>query len=228
MSELEATQTALGPLVVSMKSGDEKFQINGDQLELDVRSFWRWGASDLVENTMRGVLAEFIVASALGLVRDQPRQSWSRFDLLTDDGLKIEVKSAAYLQSWGQKKLSSIEFRYGARLGWDPKKGYDGTPSRYADVYVFALLAHEDKPTVDPLDLDQWRFYVATTEAIAKRTRSQYAISLKSLEKLCNGTDQSWQGPVGYLGLESIIHDVVATQQSLSPAEAATLDVQDA
>jgi hypothetical protein len=29
---------------------------------------------------------------------------------------------------------------------------------RHADVYVFALLAHTDKATVDPLSLDQWRF----------------------------------------------------------------------
>ena len=47
----------------------------------------------------RGCLAEFIVASALRL-GDGVRDEWGAFDLLTKSGAKIEVKSAAYLQSW--------------------------------------------------------------------------------------------------------------------------------
>jgi hypothetical protein len=31
-----------------------------------VSDFWRWGFSNLTDNTTRGVLAEFLVASALG------------------------------------------------------------------------------------------------------------------------------------------------------------------
>ncbi len=55
---------------------------------------------------------------------------------------------------------------------------------READVYVFALLAHTDKSTIDPLDLDQWQFFVLSRAAICARTRSQYSITLKSLDSL--------------------------------------------
>jgi hypothetical protein len=56
---------------------------------------------------------------------------------------------------------------------------------RQADVYVFALLAHQDKTTIDPLNVSQWRFYVLPTSALDARTRSQHSIMLKSLCALC-------------------------------------------
>lgn len=31
---------------------------------------------------------------------------------------------------------------------------------RQEDVYVFAVLAHTIKPSVDPMNLDQWQFHV--------------------------------------------------------------------
>jgi hypothetical protein len=49
-------------------------------------------ASDLVSNSTRGVLAEFIVARALGLDTGV-RTEWQAFDLETASGKKIEVKS---------------------------------------------------------------------------------------------------------------------------------------
>ena len=51
-------------------------------------------------------------------------------------------------------------------------------------MYVFALLAHTDKATVDPLDLDQWVSYVRSTAVLDGRTRSQHSITLKTLEGL--------------------------------------------
>ena len=59
------------------------------------------------------------------------------------------------------------------------------TLRRHADVYVFALLAHQDKASVDPLDLAQWKFYVLPTSTLDSRNRSQYSITLKSLSTLC-------------------------------------------
>ena len=136
--------------------------------------FWQWTASDLVSNSTRGVLAEFLVARALGLdagVRDE----WQAFDLQTPSGKKIEVKSAAYVQSWGQKELSKIVFSTRHSLAWDAETGAFATESkRQADIYVFALLAHREKNTIDPLDLDQWEFYVVPTSALDAHNGSQH------------------------------------------------------
>jgi hypothetical protein len=52
---------------------------------------------------------------------------------------------------------------------------------------VFALLAQTDKATIDPMNLDQWRFYVVPTAVLDARMKSRHSISLKSLEKLCAG-----------------------------------------
>lgn len=51
-------------------------------------------------------------------------------------------------------------------------------------VYVFALLAHTNKATVNPLDLHQWVFYVLPTAVLDGRTRSQHSITLRTLETL--------------------------------------------
>ena len=145
--------------------------------------------SDLVSNVTRGKLAEFIVAKALGISTDGVRNEWDSYDLEMEDGAKIEVKSAAYLQSWHQEKLSSISFRVQKTRSWDSESNrLENEAKRQADVYVFAVLVHRDKPTVDPLNVNQWRFYVLPTRILDKRTRSQHSITLKTLERLSNGS----------------------------------------
>ncbi len=48
------------------KTGDEPFLNEGDDA-YTLRDFWAWAYSDLVGNTERGRLAEFIVAMARGI-----------------------------------------------------------------------------------------------------------------------------------------------------------------
>src|ERR687892_610483 len=90
-------------------TGNEPFHIDGDALHLNVLSFWQWSSSDLVGNALRGKLAEFIVASAVDSV-EGVRREWDAVDIRTSDGVRVEVKSSAYLQSWSQKKHSVIQF----------------------------------------------------------------------------------------------------------------------
>ncbi len=47
------------------KSGAEPFTHAGASRGFSVLEFWRWMGSDLVSNSMRGMLAEFIVGQAL-------------------------------------------------------------------------------------------------------------------------------------------------------------------
>lgn len=96
------------------KKGDEEFQNTGQAINAVLIDFWRWSASDLVSNATRGILAEYLVACAIGIA-DGARVEWDAYDLLipkTDNRaeIRIEVKSSAYLQSWQQKKLSKIIF----------------------------------------------------------------------------------------------------------------------
>lgn len=153
----------------------------------DLLSFWRWSVSDLVSNTSRGVLAEYFVARALGLAQDGVRDEWGPVDLETSSGVKIQVKSAAYLQAWYQERPSQVVFGTRPTRSWDANTNrLSPTPTRHADVYVFALLAHREKATLDPMDVEQWRFYVVPRSALDAYQRSQHSITLKSLEVLAH------------------------------------------
>jgi len=55
---------------------------------------------------------------------------------------------------------------------------------RQADVYVFALLTHRDKTTVNPLNLAQWAFYVVPTAVLDRELAERKTVSLLQLQRL--------------------------------------------
>jgi hypothetical protein len=167
------------------RTGDEPLHATGRPLGITLRDFWRWSSSDLVSNATRGVLAEFIVAKALGVELDNARDEWGAFDLITPEGITVEVKSSAYIQSWSQRNLSSIVFRTPKTRAWNADTDIqEKEPRRQAQMYVFALLAHQDKSSIDPLNVDQWKFFVLPTQVLDARSRSQHSITLRTLETL--------------------------------------------
>lgn len=66
--------------------GDEHFTNGGMPVNKLVSDFWRWNCSDLMNNSMRGSLAEFIVATALEIDTEHPRIDWDAYDLLYRGG----------------------------------------------------------------------------------------------------------------------------------------------
>lgn len=105
------------------------------------------------------------------------------WDLVTADGTRVEVKSAAFLQSWRQERLSTAIFSIAQSSSLDSGISDRDLIKRRADVYVFALLAHKDKTTLNPLDLSQWEFFVVPVGFLDQRKRSQLTITLPSLIK---------------------------------------------
>ncbi len=164
--------------------------LNGDEplVGLDgvnVRDFWSWAMSDLRTNTLRGVLAEFIVARAVGS-RSVRRVEWDAYDVTTPDGVRIEVKSAAYLQGWAQPRLSRISFSgLSARLLDETASSFVGDRLYNADVYVFAVQTATSHDVLDVLDLSQWAFYVAPREIIA--ATGARSLTLATVERIASG-----------------------------------------
>lgn len=170
-----------------LKTGKEHLHYNGKSIGFKLHDFWRWSVSDLVSNVTRGRLAEFIVATALGVDLNSPRDEWQAYDLLTSQGIKVEVKSASFVQSWNQKKPSNIIFSTKPTRFWDSESNsYDEIIKRQADVYVFCLLKHLDRNTIDPLNLDQWEFYILSTKELNDYQKRKVSLTLKSLKKLTN------------------------------------------
>ena len=166
-------------------TGNEPFHERSVDSGIRLLDFWRWSSSDLVSNTLRGILAEFLVASALGIdTASTPRDEWGNCDLVTAGGIRLEVKSAAYLQTWAQRQHSKVKFSVRPHRGWDPETlSYDTEARRHAHVYVFALLAHGDKSTLDPLDLAQWRFWVVPTTRLDVLSANGRDVPLSVLER---------------------------------------------
>ncbi len=100
-----AAPTWLTPSPAVLLDGAERFV----GLDATVADFWRWAFSDLRDNTTRGILAEFLVAKAVGDQRTL-RIGWDNFDAQAPDGTTIEVKCSAFLQSWVQKRYSDLVF----------------------------------------------------------------------------------------------------------------------
>lgn len=144
------------------------------------QGFWEWAYDDLLTNTTRGVLAEYIVATAIG-IRDTKRVEWDQYDLEIGD-IKVEVKSAAYVQTWKQAQLSKIVFGIRPAKGWDARTDTSATSAqRSADVYVFCLLQGEDRDRINPLDVQQWTFYVLSRHELDRHVPGQKAIGLAPL-----------------------------------------------
>ena len=141
----------------------------------------------------RSTFAEFLVAAALGLL-DTPRIEWDAVDLRYQDRA-IEVKSAAYLQSWHQDRLSTIRFDIAQKRGWDAGTNtYAPEPTRSADCYVFCLYPETDPARADILDVAAWQFYVLSTQEIDRAFAEQKTVALSRVRALCQ--------PAGYQGLK--------------------------
>ena len=165
------------------KTGEEQIIDEQGQCVSSLSDFWKWAYSDLISNAERGVLAEYIVACALGIA-DKIRVSWDRYDLEMPNGVSIEVKTAGYVQTWQQEELSKIVFSIRPTYGWDSKKNeYGKILKRQAKVYVFCLHRHTEKATINPLDLSQWEFYLLSTAAIDEKLENQRTVTLNRLKK---------------------------------------------
>lgn len=209
MDELKAIQ-------VKPKTGNEYLTDKGEKTKYSLLDFWSWSVSDILSNATRGRFAEFVVGTAVGLNPENLRDEWDAYDLLTDKGVKIEVKSAAYIQTWNQKKISTISFSIKSTKYWDAVTFSEDIQSkRHADIYVFCHLKHLDKATIDPLKMEQWDFYVLPTFKLDQYERSQSSITLNSLRKLTN--------PIVYNKLESEINRVAEEQKGYMIGNRTTL-----
>lgn len=168
-------------------------------MEFDKAECLNWGFGNLLENTVRGTVAEFVVAKALGLTTD-PRVEWDSVDLRYQ-GISIEIKSSAYLQSWKQEKPSDIRFDIKPRKQtWSPEVNdwtMLNTPQRIADLYVFCLFREQNVRKANPLNTSQWNFFVIPTPILNKTFGNQGTVGLNPIRGLAQ--------PISYEGLRAAI-----------------------
>ena len=155
----------------------------------------------------RGILAEFLVLNALGFT-SQVMNDIDEVDATLPSGLKLEVKSSAYLQRWKQSKPSVIRFsiekkrRFDYELNdWVPEP-----PRRHSDIYCFALYRATDKTLADPVNLDDWCFYCVPTSAIDKQKPDGKTIGLSEIIRVFAPTECGYRNLADEVRrLESVI-----------------------
>jgi hypothetical protein len=160
--------------------------------------FWKWAFGDLCDDDLKGYFAEWMVRVLLGLPLTR-RVSWADSEIITPAGLRIEVKSSAYWQSWklvnedgtrkpvpppvdpARKKVVFGGLRSGTSVDTSPQR-----PSREfkSDVYVFCLHTQTDATAWDAWQLSHWEFYVLTRSQLVEHGIGG-SISLGALRKLC-------------------------------------------
>ena len=191
-----------GVKIMKTLTGNEHFTYDGMPAGILLNDFWAWNSSDLLNNTLRGALAEFLVASAIGINTTVARQDWTPYDLLSNSGRKIEVKCSAYLQSWNTERLSRIQFSIRPARSWDAENDFSENSQRWSDLYVFCLYASKDRNET-PLQLEQWEFYILPTSILNARCKNQKSITLNSLLALSpvKATYETLSDAIEYLDL---------------------------
>lgn len=172
--------------VAAPLTGSEELRGVAGALVVD---FWRFAMSDLRMNNIRGYLAEYLVARAVGATGT--RVEWDAYDVLAPDGTRIEVKSSAYLQVWEQRKLSRISFSGLRGRTWD-RYGVAPEATYNADVYVFCVQSATSHDNYDPLDVEQWQFYVLSRQVI--EATGYHSIGLPAIQALTAATPYAQLG----------------------------------
>ena len=157
-----------------------------------VGDFWAWAFSNVLTNNLRGIFAEFLVGTALGIL-EAGRTEWDAFDLIyREEG--IEVKSSAYLQSWDQGgKPSAIGWNIAEHYSFDPETGdWTKKKGRSAKCYVLCVYTErEDRSPSKVLDLDRWEFYVLPTAVIDRELATQKTVGHNRIKSLAEAVPYS-------------------------------------
>lgn len=169
---------------------DEPFCLEAQPLnDICVGGFWQWAFSNFADNTIRGILAEYLIGSALKCDMSIPRDPWGNFDLLTPEDIRVEVKASGRVQSWDSRGSKPVFSGLKGQLATADGASYEGPQEFRADVYVFALQTAEAPEEFRPLDLDQWRFWIISQQRL--EALNQKSIGLSRVEKL--GKESSHQ-----------------------------------
>ncbi len=177
--------------------GEENFINNGECLSYSIIDFWKWGFSELDDNTIRGTFAEFIVKTALDeemVDCNLYTRGWAEYDLdgpiipALNRNARIEVKCTGLVQSWGMKHPERASFSIAPAKKLDlVKLDYleDAPRQRNNDLYVFCVYKASDL-SENVLDMSLWEFYVIPTQMIENDPSlfKQKSLSLNRLKSI--------------------------------------------
>lgn len=171
-------------------TGDAQLTTDGTLLD-----FWRWAFSDLCDDDIKGIFAEWMVITLLGLPLTR-RVSWANSDIILGNDTRIEVKATAVWQSWklvdefGNRRtvspavLNPNQIRFHglkARTALSPAAPADLRQFK-SDFYIFCFHSQTDPTAWDAWNLAQWEFYMMSQRELME-LKIGNSISLSTLRK---------------------------------------------
>ena len=159
-----------------------------------VQDFWRWAYGDLCDDDVKGAFAEWMIGRLLGIPHKR-RVTWANSDLITPEGVRIEVKSSALWQSWklldefGQPKaaeaLALHPIAADRRVVFRGLRARDAVgpnvagqrPDLKSHLYVFCMHIEVDPQRWNALDLGQWQFFLASRDDVASWSSSSVTLA---------------------------------------------------
>lgn len=174
----------------TMLTGQEIFSLNGEKMGFNVLDFWRFQYSNLSD--LEGRVGEFLVAMALGKESGDNNNGFTLWDI-DYGGKRIEVKTTTYYKPYRKEGTYSNVRVFGISQAYPNK---DNSAQCYSkekdhsikirnnDIYVFVINIGKTKEDADPLNLNNWRFYVVATERINDECGSNKTISLQKVQKI--------------------------------------------
>lgn len=178
--------------------------LTGSSAELHGTSlldFWTWAFSDLCDDDLKGIFAEWIVLKLLS-IQGVRRISWANSDIITPEGVRIEIKATSYWQSW--KLIDEMGALRPTPLHPIPSKTqirFSGLKARDAvttsiipdpqlfksHIYIFAFQHETDIERWNAMDLSQWEFYTLPVSTVSSLGWKSITLSMLHAEqkKLC-------------------------------------------
>lgn len=163
--------------------------------------FWKWAFSDLCDDDLKGIFAEWIVLKLLSIPGIR-RMSWANSDIITPDRVRIEIKASSYWQSWKlldemgvlrptplHPVSSKTQIRFAGLKARNAVAVANSSDQQLfkSHIYIFAFQHEKDIERWNAMDLSQWEFYalpVSTVSALGWKSISLIMLRAEQ-KKLC-------------------------------------------
>lgn len=167
---------------MELLNGQENFTLNGKETEIKTVDFWSYAFSNLMDK--EDEIAEFLVATALGVKDPTNKLYWTLYDVLYRE-TRIEVKQTSYYHPWTHERSKTLRFDIAPRDGSNREEPYcEPGLHRQNDIYVFCIVDGGSFEESYPLNLDAWTFYVVPTTVINRDfPETQKAVLATSVKK---------------------------------------------
>lgn len=162
---------------------NNKFIFNDENLSFGILELWKSKYSNIYN--MQEVIAEFLVEKALGIDKAQNTDYWTLYDILYRN-YRIEIKETSYYHPWNKNGIVSKYRRFEitkANSNYDIKD-CENKFERQNDIYIFCLNTGNTKEESNPMNLNNWEFYIIPTSVINEKCGNNKTITLGKVRKL--------------------------------------------